>query len=221
MENIALVSSLTQLRDPAPHFPSFPPLAHTTTFIMRWSTFALALLAGVAAADTTTTSKSDSSTSVDLSTASTVTNPSTVALPSGSYITYSTTITLANGNSSVLVSTTAAPNATATTSGNHTIVTTTSNSLTVLVGSGGSTTLGNGTMNATTTSTATQTPVVNTRPCNNYSEFCARNYSNITMVAAHNSPFVRKGNAAANQALDVTAQLDDGIRMRMASPQND
>jgi hypothetical protein len=70
-------------------------------------------------------------------------------------------------------------------------------------------------MNATATasSTSTQTPVVNTRPCNNYAEFCARNYSNITMVAAHNSPFVRKGNAAANQELDVTAQLDDGIRM--------
>jgi hypothetical protein len=71
-------------------------------------------------------------------------------------------------------------------------------------------------MNATATasSTSTQTPVVNTRPCNNYAEFCARNYSNITMVAAHNSPFVRKGNAAANQELDVTSQLDDGIRMR-------
>jgi hypothetical protein len=145
-----------------------------------------------------------------------VTNPSTVALPSGNYITYSTTITLDNGNSSVLVSTTAAPNATATTSGNQTIATTTSDSLTVLVGGGHTTTLGNGTMNATATasSTSTQTPVVNTRPCNNYAEFCARNYSNITMVAAHNSPFVRKGNAAANQELDVTAQLDDGIRMR-------
>jgi len=33
------------------------------------------------------------------------------------------------------------------------------------------------------------------------------------MVTAHNSPFVRKGNAAANQALSVTAQLNDGIRM--------
>ncbi|OOQ81962.1 hypothetical protein PEBR_40928 [Penicillium brasilianum] len=186
---------------------------------MRWPSLALALLVGVTtAADTTTsestTSNSDSSTSLDLSTASTVTNPTTV-IPSGSYITYSTTITLDNGNSSVLVSTTAAPNATTTTSGNQTIVTSTSDSLTVLVGSGHTTTLGNGTMNATATasSTSTQTPVVNTRPCNNYAEFCARNYSNITMVAAHNSPFVRKGNAAANQALDVTAQLDDGIRM--------
>jgi hypothetical protein len=32
-------------------------------------------------------------------------------------------------------------------------------------------------------------------------------------VAAHNSPFVKAGNAAANQALSVTAQLDDGIRL--------
>ncbi|KAF3385605.1 putative secreted protein [Penicillium rolfsii] len=187
---------------------------------MRWSSLALALLAGVViAADTTTsesstTSRSDSSTSINLSSATTVTNPSTMPLPSGSYITYSTTITLDNGNSSVLVSTTVAPNATATTSGNQTI-TTTSDSVTVLIGGGHTTTLGNGTMNATTTasSTSTQTPIVNTRPCNNYAEFCARNYSNITMVAAHNSPFVRKGNAASNQDLDVTAQLDDGIRM--------
>ncbi|KAJ5160488.1 uncharacterized protein N7482_007492 [Penicillium canariense] len=191
---------------------------------MRWPSLLLALLAGlaVATADTTsdsstsTTSTSDSSTSIDLSTASTVTDPSTVAVPSGDYITYSTTITLDNGNSSVLVSTTAAANATATTTGNQTIVTTTSDSLTILVGGGGTTTLGNGTMHnatATASSTSTQTPVVNTRPCNNYAEFCGRNYSNITMVAAHNSPFVRAGNAAANQALDVTAQLDDGVRM--------
>lgn len=33
------------------------------------------------------------------------------------------------------------------------------------------------------------------------------------MVAAHNSPFVKKGNAAANQAYGVTQQLDDGIRL--------
>jgi hypothetical protein len=71
-------------------------------------------------------------------------------------------------------------------------------------------------MNATATTatnTATNTPVVNTRPCNGYAEFCAKKYSNITMVTAHNSPFVRKNNVAANQALDVTTQLNDGIRM--------
>ena len=33
------------------------------------------------------------------------------------------------------------------------------------------------------------------------------------MVAAHNSPFSIKGNVASNQELDVTTQLNDGIRM--------
>lgn len=44
-------------------------------------------------------------------------------------------------------------------------------------------------------------------------EFCARSYGNITEVAAHNSPFIRAGNAAANQQLGVIQQLDDGIRL--------
>jgi hypothetical protein len=38
------------------------------------------------------------------------------------------------------------------------------------------------------------------------------------MVAAHNSPFVRKGNAAANQDFTVKYQLDDGVRMRKILP---
>jgi hypothetical protein len=63
----------------------------------------------------------------------------------------------------------------------------------------------------TTTSSARPT---NTQPCNNYVEFCDRKYSNITEVAAHNSPFVRKRNIASNQELDVLSQLNDGIRMR-------
>ncbi|KAJ5689720.1 hypothetical protein N7462_004112 [Penicillium macrosclerotiorum] len=194
---------------------------------MRWPSLALALLAGAAMAadEESTTSTTESSmtssststtTSLNISDASVVTD-GTAAVPSGTYQTYSTTVTLDNGDSSVLVST-ATLNATATTTGNQTIVTQTSDSVTVLVGGagGGTTTLGNGTManaTATASSTSTSTAVVNTQPCNNYAEFCARNYSNITMVAAHNSPFVKAGNVAANQALDVTAQLDDGIRM--------
>lgn len=69
-------------------------------------------------------------------------------------------------------------------------------------------------MNGTATSTTSTAPqATNTTPCNNYVEFCNRKYGNITEVAAHNSPFVRAGNAAANQALDVTTQLNDGIRL--------
>lgn len=52
----------------------------------------------------------------------------------------------------------------------------------------------------------------NTRPCNGYPEFCNRRFSNITMVVAHNSPFVKEHNAASNQILPVLTQLNDGIR---------
>ncbi|EGX95940.1 PLC-like phosphodiesterase, TIM beta/alpha-barrel domain [Cordyceps militaris CM01] len=69
--------------------------------------------------------------------------------------------------------------------------------------------------NGTTTS-ATPT---NTQPCNNYVEFCTRRYSNISFVGAHNSPFVRPGNSASNQALPVKVQLNDGIRLVQAQMQ--
>ncbi|KAF1811130.1 PLC-like phosphodiesterase [Eremomyces bilateralis CBS 781.70] len=70
---------------------------------------------------------------------------------------------------------------------------------------------GNSTRNATQTTTSAQP--INTQPCNNYLEFCTRRYSNITEVAAHNSPFSRQGNAASNQYLGVIDQLNDGVRM--------
>lgn len=185
---------------------------------MRWPTFALALLATTVVAQETTTSESTGtrdSTTTDGPTVVSVTTP--VALPSGTYEQVSTTRTLSDGEIEVLTSTTTGhSNSTMTTSGNGTVITTTSNALTLLVGGAGTTTIGNSSMNATATTsgTATASPVVNTQPCNNYPEFCARKYSNITMVAAHNSPFVRKNNVAANQVLDVTQQLNDGVRMR-------
>ncbi|KAJ5113083.1 hypothetical protein N7456_001617 [Penicillium angulare] len=183
---------------------------------MRWS-LALALLAGVAVADDSTTTDSattsSQTTSMDLSNGTTITDPSSVSMPTGSYEVYSTTITLSDGDH---LTTTYALNASATATGNTTgLHTTTSDSVTVLVGGGGggTTTLGNSSMNATATSTSALQTVTNTSPCNSYPEYCARKYSNITMVAAHNSPFVRKGNAAANQDFTVKYQLDDGIRM--------
>ncbi|KAJ5802419.1 uncharacterized protein N7503_004869 [Penicillium pulvis] len=187
---------------------------------MRWS-LALALLAGVAWAEDSSTSTSSSSSSessdstttsssLALSDATTVTDAS-AAVPTGSYEVYSTTITLADGDQ---LTSTITQNSSATTTGNGTVVTTTHNSVTVLVGGAGTTTLGNSSMNATATTSSTSTAVAtNTRPCNSYAEYCGRSYSNITMVAAHNSPFVRKGNAAANQDFTVKYQLDDGVRM--------
>jgi hypothetical protein len=43
-------------------------------------------------------------------------------------------------------------------------------------------------------------------------ELCQRKFSNISMVVAHNSPFVREHNAASNQEYPVLNQLNDGIR---------
>ena len=92
---------------------------------------------------------------------------------------------------------------------------------TLLVGSSASTTstLLNGTtrQNSTATSTSTSAVPTNTQPCNGHPQFCSRKFSNVTYVAAHNSPFVNPGNAASNQDLPVTTQLEDGIRMRERS----
>jgi hypothetical protein len=70
--------------------------------------------------------------------------------------------------------------------------------------------------NRTVTPTSTQSAPArpsNTQPCNNYPEFCRRKYSNITEIAAHNSPFTRQNNAARNQEYAVLQQLNDGIRV--------
>lgn len=55
-------------------------------------------------------------------------------------------------------------------------------------------------------------PTVNTQPCNGYVEFCDRKFSNVSMVVAHNSPFVKPHNAASNQIYPVLTQLQDGVR---------
>ncbi|KAF2692208.1 PLC-like phosphodiesterase [Lentithecium fluviatile CBS 122367] len=87
--------------------------------------------------------------------------------------------------------------------------TTTSEALTSILGS-----TRTSTANDTASATMTTAPrPSNTQPCNNYREFCTRKYSNITEVCAHNSPFVRKNNAASNQQFGVTQQLNDGIRV--------
>ncbi|KAL8662458.1 MAG: hypothetical protein Q9202_004701 [Teloschistes flavicans] len=88
-------------------------------------------------------------------------------------------------------------------------------SVTILEGSHTTSTpiSGNSTGNTTLSLTSSSAQPTNTQPCNNYPELCSRKYSNITQVAAHNSPFVAPNNAAANQALGVFDQLNDGIRM--------
>ncbi|KAJ9660272.1 hypothetical protein H2201_007018 [Coniosporium apollinis] len=128
-------------------------------------------------------------------------------------------VTYASISTTIVLSTSGSLSPTTTSDGNGTALSTASGSqtteeVTLLVG--GQTTLSsNGTMTSSgaTSRTSTSPAPVNTQPCNGHVEFCERKYSNITYVAAHNSPFVRPGSAASNQALPVTSQLNDGIRM--------
>lgn len=136
-------------------------------------------------------------------------------LPTGpqvSYKTYNTTSTIASGSLSgateLLATTIAVANGSTLSSSSSGSRSTSSLSVTIL--QGGSPTA-SATTNASSTSTSDQP--TNTQPCNNYPEFCSRSYSNITYVAAHNSPFISPNNGAANQRYGVTEQLNDGIRM--------
>ncbi|KAJ5087974.1 PLC-like phosphodiesterase [Penicillium angulare] len=152
--------------------------------------------------DTTTTStaSTESSTSGTSGTSDAdiiyVTSESSVAVPTGDYITYSTTETI----SSAVLNATATGNST----GNATVTTTSATDV-VIVGTGSS--------NSNSTATTSSSTATNTQACNGHVDFCSRKYSNITMVTAHNSPFVKKNNIASNQDYTVTTQLDDGIRM--------
>ncbi|KAI7277753.1 PLC-like phosphodiesterase [Hortaea werneckii] len=98
-------------------------------------------------------------------------------------------------------------NSTVTTSGGRT----TTQTITTITG--GDSTTSTRTTGAATSSTSTGPIPSNTVPCNNYPEFCSRQYSNITQICAHNSYFSVKNNAASNQDYNMHTQLDDGIRM--------
>jgi hypothetical protein len=90
-------------------------------------------------------------------------------------------------------------------------VSSTTDDVTAIVGLPTSTAQINGTSSITTSARPRPS---NTRPCNGHPEFCQRRFSNISMVVAHNSPFVKAHNAASNQVLPVLTQLNDGIRGR-------
>ncbi|KIV77980.1 hypothetical protein PV11_09751 [Exophiala sideris] len=162
------------------------------------------------------TSQSESSTDASSAT-------STAADYATSGITYvddSTTITFTATSNyatmSDLSSAMATANGTTTASlRNSSITSTSSVTATTLRGTAQTTTSLNGTAtrNSTVSSTSSAVTATNTVPCNGHPQFCQRKFSNITHVGAHNSPFIRSGNLAANQLLDVTTQLNDGIRM--------
>lgn len=173
-----------------------------------WAPLILSLgtLGHAAKEDQDTTSSSSSSSSTDGIVVLTGTHTSSEEPPTST--TDASTKTLAT--TTLTGSETTTDNATQTESGS--ILST--GTLTYLTGSITVTTTSTfvGNFSTTASSTSTAPTVTNTQPCNNYVELCQRKYSNITNVGTHNSPFVKEGNAAANQQLDVTTQLNDGVR---------
>ncbi|KAI1008021.1 putative secreted protein [Podosphaera aphanis] len=150
-------------------------------------------------------------------------------VPTGDYITYSTTITVSSSAITTLplISSIIDKSITIlTTTGSTTIFslnTEVSNATEVAEATetqtfltGRPTSALNSTVRSNSTSTSAAPSATNETPCNNYPEFCARKYSEITEVSAHNSPFIRAGNAGANQELSVAAQLNDGVRLLQA-----
>lgn len=58
---------------------------------------------------------------------------------------------------------------------------------------------------------AAAAPALAATTCNGRSEFCSRSYSNISLVGAHDSPFV--GDLPTdNQNINITEQLERGVR---------
>ncbi len=118
-----------------------------------------------------------------------ITGSSEASVPTGSYVSYSSTVTIStalgvlgsigNVDTSMGIGNASSPTTTDIIS---------SSSQILLQGS--VTTVQNmtGSVSATATSTSTSVQPTNTTPCNNYPEFCSRQYSNITEVSAHNSP---------------------------------
>ncbi|KAJ9165420.1 PLC-like phosphodiesterase [Coniochaeta hoffmannii] len=165
------------------------------------------LLSPAVAQLTSSSSSTSTSTSTDGITLLTGTKTPTTAssTPTPTYSSPTSKVTLASSSSGA---TSVVQNATAASADTTTVLTGSAKTSTTLSGNG----------TATVTSSSEPEPT-NTTPCNNYPEFCARRYSNITMVAAHNSPFIRPGSAAANQEYPVATQLDDGIRLVQAQIQ--
>lgn len=178
------------------------PLRFWTWLFLSFGTIAYA-----ANQDKDTSTSSSSSSSDDGIVVLTGTHTSSTEVPPTSS-TDSSTVTLATTTLSGTVTTT--DNAT------ETDLEKTTATVTYLTGSITVTTTSTGTLSGnfstTASSTSTAPTATNTQPCNNYVELCQRQYSNITNVGTHNSPFVKEGNAAANQQLDVITQLNDGVR---------
>jgi len=206
---VCLVSKSSNALVTKPKEASHDLIAITLTMLL--TTFVVtAALAVSGAAQSSQSTQSTQSTESAQSTGSSIVISGTQDIEptaTGTYQVYETTIYLSQSSgapTSTSGGTTDAQNQTITTNG--TTIVTAEATETLLTAS-----RNNSTSSGTATSSSARPS--NTQPCNGYAEFCSRKYSNITMIAAHNSPFNIEGNIAANQALDVTTQLNDGIRM--------
>jgi hypothetical protein len=153
--------------------------------------FACACLLWIATCDTSG-STSGSLIILSASVTGSITGSSEASVPTGSYESYSSTVTASTTSGELglgSITNVGTPMATGNVSSSPTTTNIISSSSQLLL-LGSVTTALNGTdsLNATATSTSTSAQPTNTTPCNNYLEFCLRQYSNITEVSAHNSP---------------------------------
>lgn len=192
---------------------------------MRLSTL---WLAGLAATNVFAQGNDDdsSSSSSDSTVVLTGTNTkATATVPTGHYISYQSTVRVSTGDDDdgsgthTKTATAGATTEPATPSEEMTVTVKTQHTITLLTGASGTRTYTGGPLtpvaaNSTSSGTSSAAAPTNTQPCNGYTELCARKFSNVTEVCAHNSPFDVKNNAASNQDFGVATQLNDGIRMR-------
>lgn len=182
-------------------------------------------LAGLAAAGVLAADDDSSSSSANTIVLTGTNSRATATVPTGTYISYESTVRVSTGDDGDGTSTktpTAGATSEPSTSEEKTVTVKTQHTITLLTGGDGTRTYTGGPLtpmpaNSTgATTTSSSAAPTNTQPCNGYTELCARKYSNVTEVCAHNSPFAVKNNAASNQDYDVTTQLNDGIRMLQA-----
>lgn len=187
---------------------------------------AAATTAGVRAQDSSSTTDSSDTSTMTTETFSALTFTNSYSVLTGSdvptYVFTGSGYTYATVGGQVTRSTTSSSTATVSGSSNGTASSSNSQitasthhvSLTQIGGGIAATATSNSTTtNSTASSTSSAAAPTNTVPCNGFPEFCTRQYSNITMVASHNSAFVVPNNAASNQELPIIDQLNDGIRM--------
>ncbi|KAI9754679.1 MAG: hypothetical protein M4579_004584 [Chaenotheca gracillima] len=136
------------------------------------------------------------------------------SVPTGSYVSYTTTVTEPSGSAFTSTgSRSVSGGGSGLVESGSGVTTSTRGSRTIVEGTVPATPSNSASASASGGNSSTLVPPPNIQGCNLFPQFCNRTYSNITEVCAHNSMFDSPGDAASNQELPVTTQLNDGIRM--------